>query len=184
MAVSESQLKKMVSKVSPRRTGHPARAHHSPWRRRGLAGLSPARLLGRPEAQCSPQPPLRPQPRDACRLVPESPLHSRGRRRRGAATVNKGAELRPPVTCRPPPSLRVEFGTVCVGQCSFRPGFYKHRERGGLNSPSEIVLHRCPSVGIRPSSPFRPGPRRLCLFQFYVSHTAQYPTRGGQLTVG
>lgn len=31
----------------------------------------------------------------------------------GAATVNKGAEPRPPATCRLPSSLRLEFETVC-----------------------------------------------------------------------
>lgn len=98
MAVSESQLKKMVSKVSPQRAGHPARAHHSPRRPAGPGRTQP-RVLPRPEAQCRPLSPLR--PRDACRLVPESPIRGQGRLGGGDGQQRRGTEA----ACHLPPAL-------------------------------------------------------------------------------
>lgn len=74
------------------------------WRdasqRASRAGRKPSPIL---QSLCGPPAQRRLSP---CAGIP---IQCQGRW--GAVTVNKGAERRPPATCRPP-SLRVEFGAV------------------------------------------------------------------------
>lgn len=172
MAGSESQLKKMVSKVRLRRALLSAHTHHSPPRRQGLPAQpnEPPQAGSKPRA--SPGRLCRRPRQDACRPGPES----LGRSRRGAATVNNGAEPRPPATCRPPSSFRGErvwsglWGSIVF--INTRRGLYL---KLGLGHPRPS----CPSAGLFILySPFPPGFLRWCPFQFVFFTQLNSPPRG------
>lgn len=163
MAVSESQLKKMVSKVRPRRARPPARTHGSlrrpagpgppqprqPPRRAGH--LSPAR--GR---LCSPSSDV---PVALCR----SPDTGPGKVGSGGSQQRREAEA----ACHPCSPL---FGLSLEqsgGQRSFHFTFYKHKEGIVLYSRSGAILpNSCPNIRVRQSPPFLLVPRGCVLLGF------------------
>ena len=108
---------------------------------------------------------------DACRPG----LESLGRSRRGAATVNNGAEPRPPATCRPPSSFRGESLEQSVGQHSF----HQHKEGVVLKTrswaPPLLLSQR---LALHSYSPFPPGFLRWCPFQFVFFTQLNSPPRG------
>lgn len=118
MAVSESQLKKMVSKVRLRRARLPGRAHRSLPRPVESVPAQPSKLprrAGSPGAVLSHL--LRPPPRGACRLVRESPYGSwEGGGRRQSTKAWSGGYLTP--AAHPPSSLPQSL-ELSMGQCSF-----------------------------------------------------------------
>lgn len=95
-----------------------------------------------------------------------------GRGRRGAATVNKGAEPRLPATCRPSSSLQGESLEQSLGQYSFRLSFYQHKGRVVLKTRSWALLHLCPSVGFVRLRPSLPAPGDCVLFSLYSSRSS------------
>lgn len=119
---------------------------------------SPGRLCRRPR-------------QDACLPGPES----LGRSRRGAATVNNGAEPRPPATCRPPSFRGERVWSGLWGSIVFintRRGLYL---KLGLGQPRPS----CPSAGLLIlHSPFPPGFLRWCPFQIVFFTQLNSPPRG------
>lgn len=167
MAVSESQLKKMVSKVR-RGAFAPRRAPTAAFRARvGVA--RPAQRAGPAESSVRPVSAFaartqrsrspRPHPRCAAGLA-------------GAAAARRAGEA----ACHLPRSAVFGWSLdSSLGQDSVCFRFYKHKEKAGFSSRSGAVLR--PGVGVRPRWPFPRRPRRWS-FSVCVPRTAQSPPAG------
>lgn len=168
MAVSESQLKKMVSKVRPRRALVRPHAPSAPFRAGpNLARPSPASLPGGRES---------PVPSSGAFAAPDSempvalcrnPDTGPGKVGGGDSQQRRGAEA----ACHLPLALFAFSLEQSGGQYSFPFAFYKHKEDVVLDSQSGAVLstlvpvYGC--VSLRHSLPAR----RECPSQFSIPHT-------------